>query len=157
MLCSFLSKYPPLQGTVLDLPGEIEKQKNLWSDRLNVDERCMYCSGDMFANVPNADAYTMKMILHDWNDDECIQILGNVAEAASPGTRVFIAEHVVPDPDTAHFSKLFDIHMMCWGTGRERTENEYKSLLEKAGWEHVHTWFPESRMIGVVEGVIAQS
>jgi hypothetical protein len=48
---------------------------------------------------------------------------------------------------------LFDIHMMCWGTGRERTQDEYAALLDKAGWKYVATWFPPSRAIGVVEGI----
>lgn len=122
-LCSFLAKHPHMNGTVVDLPGVIEKQMNHWADRLNVGDRCTYRGGDMFAEVPPADAYMMKMILHDWNDEECVQILRNVAQAGRPGARMFIIEHVVPDPDTAHFAKLFDIHMMCWGTGRERTEH----------------------------------
>jgi len=40
----------------------------------------------------------------------------------------------------------------CWGTGRERTENEYAALLERAGWTSVKTWYPASRAMGVVEG-----
>jgi hypothetical protein len=42
--------------------------------------------------------------------------------------------------------------MMCWGTGRERTQEEYGALLEKAGWKYAATWFPASRAMGVVEG-----
>jgi hypothetical protein len=95
----------------------------------------------------------MKLILHDWNDDECVQILQNQYREAKLGGRVFIVDHVIPDPGTAHFSKLFDIHMMCWGTGRERTEDEYASLLERAGWKYFGIWFPSSRAMGVVEGV----
>jgi hypothetical protein len=90
---------------------------------------------------------------HDWNDEECVRILRNLAAAASPGGRVFIIEHVIPGPDTPHFAKLFDVHMMCWGTGRERTEEEYGTLLERAGWRYVKTWYPGSRMMGAIEGV----
>jgi hypothetical protein len=97
----------------------------------------------------------MKMILHDWNDEECTRILTNVSRAASRGARVFIIEHVVPGPDTPHFAKLFDIHMMCWGTGRERTAEEYAALLERAGWKYARTWFPRSRMMGAIEGTKA--
>ena len=48
--------------------------------------------------VPTADAYIMKLILHDWNDDECVQILQNQYREAKPGGRVFIVEHVIPEP-----------------------------------------------------------
>ena len=106
----------------------------------------------MFEAAPSADAYIMKLILHDWNDDECVQILKNQYRAAKPGGRVFLVEHVIPDPGTPHFSKLFDIHMMCWGTGRERTKDEYASLLQRAGWKYMTTWFPASQAMGVVEG-----
>lgn len=153
MLCNFLAKYPALRGTVLELPSVIDNKALLWADKLNVEDRCTYTAGDMFAAVPAADAYMMKMIIHDWNDEECVRILSNICKAASPRGRVFIVEHIIPDPDTPHFAKLFDIHMICWGTGRERTVEEYVALLERAGWKYARTWFPRSRMMGAVEGV----
>jgi hypothetical protein len=107
----------------------------------------------MFREVPTSDAYIMKMILHDWNDEECVKILSNIQKASPPGGRVLIIEHVVPGPETPHFSKLFDIHMMCALTGRERTEKEYAALLEKAGLQYVQTHYPPSKSIGVVEGI----
>ena len=153
MLCHLLAKHRHLRGTVVDLPSVVENRVLLWADRLGVGDRCTYAAGDMFVSVPRADAYTMKMILHDWNDEECVRILRNIFDAATPGSRVFVIEHVIPDPHTPHFSKLFDIHMMCWGTGRERTVDEYATLMEKAGWRYAKTWFPGSRAIGVVEGM----
>jgi hypothetical protein len=155
MLCSLLAKHRHLSGTVFELPSVIENAALLWADKLNVGDRCAYVAGDMFAAVPAAGAYMMKLILHDWNDEECARILTNISRAASAGARVFIIEHLVPGPDVPHFAKLFDIHMMCWGTGRERTVEEYASLLERTGWKYVHTWFPQSRMMGVVEAVRA--
>jgi hypothetical protein len=62
---------------------------------------------------------------------------------------------VVPGPDTPHFSKLFDIHMLIWGAGWERTVEEYAGLLERAGWKYHQTWYPASKMLGAVEGVKA--
>jgi hypothetical protein len=155
LLCSVLAKHPHLRGTVLERASVIENEALLWAAKLDVGDRCTYAAGDMFATVPAADAYLMKLILHDWNDEECARILTSMSRACSPGARVFIIEHVVPGPDTPHFAKLFDIHMMCWGTGRERTVEEYAALLERAGWKYVHTWFPQSRMMGVVEGARA--
>ena len=57
-------------------------------------------------------------------------------------SRVFILEHIVPGPAESHFSKLFDIHMMCWGTGQERTEEGYASILEASGWRFVGCHYP---------------
>lgn len=152
-LCSLLAKYLHLKGTVLELPSVIENKELLWADKMGVEDRCNYVAGDMFKEVPPADAHMMKRIIHDWNDWECIQILSNIHRAAPQNGRVFIIEAVVPSPEEPHFSKLFDIHMMCWGTGRERTTQEYAELLERAGWKYLQTWYPASRMIGVVEGV----
>jgi hypothetical protein len=120
---------------------------------MGVADRCNYLAGNMFREVPTSDAYVMKMILHDWNDEECVKILSNIQKASPPGGRVLIIEHVVPGPETPHFSKLFDIHMMCALTGRERTEKEYAALLEKAGLQYVQTLYPPSKSIGVVEGI----
>ena len=103
----------------------------------------------MFEAVPKADAYSLKMILHDWNDAECVKILSNIRKAAAGPARVFIVEHVVPEHNVPHFSKLFDIHMMCWGTGQERTEAQYIFLLERAGWVPAGSYYPANRQMGV--------
>jgi O-methyltransferase domain/Dimerisation domain len=154
-LCSLLVKYPHLQGTVLERPSVIENIALLWADKMGVGERCTYVPGDMFREVPPADAYMVKRVIHDWNDAECLQMLSAMHRAAPQHGRVLIMEQVVPGPDTPHFSKLFDIHMLIMLTGRERTIEEYTELLEGAGWQYRQTWYPASKMLGVVEGVKA--
>ena len=63
--------------------------------------------------------------------------------------------HIAPEHNVPHFSKLFDIHMMCWGTGQERTEAQYLSLLERAGWKPAGAYYPENRQMGIITGVRA--
>ena len=152
-LCNLLAKYPSLHGTVLDLPSVVENKESLWADKLGVGDRCTYLAGDMFREVPPADAYMVKRVMHDWNDAECLQILSHAHQTAPRNGKVFIIEAVIPSPDTPHFSKLFDIHMLVMLTGRERTTEEYARLLEGAGWKYRQTWFPVSKMLGVIEGV----
>jgi hypothetical protein len=152
-LCSLLVKYPHLKGTVLELPSVIENPELLWANKMGVGDRCTYVPGDMFREVPPADAYMVKAVIHDWNDTEGVQILSTMHRAASPHGRVLLMEQIVPGPDTPHFAKLFDMHMLIWGTGRERTLEEYAGLLERAGWTYRQTWYPASKMLGVVEGV----
>ena len=154
-LCSLLVKYPHLRGTVLELPSVIENKALLWANKMGVGDRCTYVPGDMFSEVPPADAYLVKRVIHDWNDAECRQILSTMRRAAPQHGRVLIIEQVVPGPETPHFSKLFDIHMLIMVTGRERTVEEYAGLLEGAGWKYLQTWYPVSKMLGVVEGVKA--
>ena len=147
------SKYNHLNGMILELEPVVKNQESSWPHKMGLQDRCKYVEGNMFEQVPPADLYIMKMILHDWNDDECIKILSNIYKAAPDKTRMFIDEHIVPDPGIPHFSKLFDIHMMCATTGRERTIEEYKSICSRSGWRYIQTHYPESKMIGVVEAI----
>ncbi len=66
--------------------------------------------------------------------------------------RIYIVEHVVPEANVSHTAKLFDIHILCWGTGRERAAREYAALLEAAGWQFIAVRLPASGTISVVEG-----
>src|SRR4030088_2975595 len=96
LMCAFLQAHPHLSGIVLDIPEVVEDKDELWAPKLGLQDRCRYVGGDMFEEVPTADAYSLKMILHDWNDGECVEILSNLRRAASSGAQVFIVEHVVP-------------------------------------------------------------
>jgi hypothetical protein len=152
LLCNLLQKYPHLKGSILEL-GSVTRNKDLlWASKMGLDERCTYVIGDMFNEVPPADAYIMKMILHDWSDDECVKILSNIHRSSPNEGKVFIVEHLIPVPEIPHFSKFFDIHMMCVASGRERTIEEYTILLERSGWKHANTFHPRSGLMGVIEG-----
>ena len=81
LMCALLLANPGLRGIVLDLPEVVEDVHELWARKLGLQQRCQYVAGDMFEAVPKADAYSLKMILHDWNDAECIKILSNIRKA----------------------------------------------------------------------------
>ncbi len=153
LICNILHEHPQLQGTVLELESTIKDKELLWAEKMKMADRCKYLAGNMFQEIPSADAYIMKMILHDWSDEECVKILSNIQKASPANGRILIVEHVVTGPEVPHFSKLFDIHMMCALTGRERTEKEYAGLLEKSGLQYVQTHYPQSKTIGVIEGI----
>jgi len=153
LICNLLQKHIHLKGAVLELENTIKDKEVLWATKMGLSDRCAYLAGDMFAKVPRADAYLMKMILHDWNDDECVHILSNIYKASESGARVLVVEHIVPEPHIPHFSKLFDIHMLCTLTGRDGTVREFSELFEKAGLKLVKTHYPPSQMIGVIEAV----
>jgi predicted transcriptional regulator len=157
LLGHLLSKYNHLKGTILELDPVVSNQNTSWPNKMGLQDRFKYIKGDMFEQVHSADLYIMKMILHDWNDDECKQILSNINKSSSNKSKVFIIEHIVPDSATPHFSKLFDIHMMCATSGMERTIEEYQSILNQSGWKYVQTHYPRSKTIGVIEGAKANS
>jgi hypothetical protein len=151
LLCSILVKYPQITGIVLELENVINNKDLLWATKMGVQDRCTYMAGNMFEEVPEADAYIMKMILHDWSDDECVKILSKIHDRSTNEGTVFVAEHMVPGPEIPHFSKLFDIHMMCVATGRERTAEEYVDLLKRAGWSNAKSFYSHSRQMGVIQ------
>ena len=153
LACGFLKAYPHLSAIVLDRPEVVAQADRLWAPRLGLADRCRYIGGDMFGEVPPADAYTLKLILHDWSDEECVRILANIRRAVIRGGRLFVAEHVVPGPAEPHFSKLFDIHMMCWGTGRERTSEEYAGLFRASGWKLAQSLPAPGGTMSVVAGI----
>ena len=134
LLERLLSEWPAVSGIVLDLPAVVADQQNHLRPP-EIQRRCQYVSGDMFASVPRADVYFLKHVLHDWNEEECLRILSTIRRAASARTRLFICEWIVPEPDTPHFSKIVDIHMLCISTGRQRTIAEFNRLLTASGWK----------------------
>jgi hypothetical protein len=140
---------------LVDLEPVTSKKEALLAHKLGVSDRCSYVSGDMFKQVPPADAYIMKMIIHDWNDDECVKILTNVHRASPKHARLFIVEHLIPGPEKPHFSKLFDIHMMCVSSGRERTADEHSTLLQRSGWKYSQILHPRDAT-GLVQAIEAK-
>ena len=144
-----------LEGTVLELPSVLVEEDKLWAPKLDLADRCTYEAGDMFESVPTADAYLMKSILHDWDDEKCIRLLSNAAEASPPDGRLFVVELLVPGPERPHISKRLDMTMMVFLDGRERTEQEYETLLGRAGWALEETWTSEDGPLSVLEAVRA--
>jgi hypothetical protein len=93
-------------------------------------------SGDFFKAVPEGgDAYIMKHIIHDWDDDRAALILENIRRAMNPGGRVILIESVVLPPNRPDFAKIMDIEMLLLPGGRERTEGEFQALFARAGFE----------------------
>ena len=153
LLCSILQDLPQASGIILEIAATLQDKKLLLADQFGVANRVNYHAGDMFKQVPKADAYILKHILHDWDDKACQTILDNARSASSVGAQVLIAEYVVPKPETKDFSKIFDIHMMSVLTGRERTENEFIELLSSSGWTFKKTWYQNNSSMAVVEGI----
>ena len=155
LLTELLRTHKAAKGIVFDLPEVAEKLESHVSARAGLSDRCQHIGGDMFESVPGADAYFLKHILHDWNDEECARILKTARRAAKPSTRLFLCELVVTGPEQPHFAKLVDIHMLCACTGRERTADEFKALLEASGWRPAGVQALEGTPVSIVEATAA--
>ncbi|MEV7415185.1 methyltransferase [Streptomyces sp. NPDC089919] len=102
-----------------------------------VGDRVTTADADLFDAVPTgADAYVLKHIVHDWPEDQVLQILKNVRAAIKPGGKLLLAEMVIPEEgNEPHSGKLVDLWLMLLVGGKERTASQYAELLAKAGFK----------------------
>jgi O-methyltransferase len=129
---AILKGCPKLKGTVADLP-EVVEQTNHAIAADGLGPRCSAIACDFFKAVPSgADAYFMKHILHDWNDQDATRILKNIRAVIPSHGKLILGEAVVPSDGTPHPAKLIDIEMLAFLQGKERTESEWRALLSGA-------------------------
>jgi hypothetical protein len=134
MALAILRSHPEMKGKVVDLPY-IEPQAKQTIQAAGAAGRCEFQPCDFFQNVPpGADLHVLKFILHDWNDEECVQILRHSREALNPGGRVLIVEMLVPEEIRPDFVMLMDLNMLVMTGGRERTAKEFEKILNDAGF-----------------------
>ncbi len=133
LLAKVLQKNPAAKGVLFEQPQVLEG--NILAKE-GVADRTTLVSGDFFKEIPVvADIYLMKFIIHDWNDEQSITILNNLAISAPKGARVLLVETVVEEDDNApSLSKVMDLNMLVMTGGKERTPHEYAVLFEKTGF-----------------------
>jgi hypothetical protein len=116
-----------------------------------VEARVAIEPGDFFERVPaGGDAYLLSHIIHDWNEEQCLTILGHCRKVMPPDGRLLIVETVLPAGDTPHQGKVQDMVMLVFPGGQERTEAEYASLLGQAGFR-LSRVVPTESIVSVVE------
>jgi hypothetical protein len=136
VLTSVLKAYPTMKGVLFDLPYVVEGARPV-IDALGLQGRCRAEGGDMFAAVPaGGDAYVMKHIVHDWDDERALALLRNVRAALRDGRgRVLLIESVI-EPDGQRSPVTFaDYEMLMLAGSRERSEADFRALLAAAGFE----------------------
>ncbi len=137
LTAAFLERYPELRATVLDLPHVLPGTDAVLS-AAGVRERVDLTAGDFFESVPaGGDVYLLSMILHDWTDEQAGRLLETIRRAIPDAGRLLIIDAVLPPGDAPHFGKLLDLTMMAMLTGRERSEDEFATLLGGAGFRLV--------------------
>jgi ubiquinone/menaquinone biosynthesis C-methylase UbiE len=151
LLMAVLNTAPQARGIVFDEEYVVEKTKEELSKK-GFDDRCTVAGGSFFDFVPkDADAYLMKMVLHDWNDEQSLQILNNCRQAMKPGSKLLVIESVLPEEDTAHPGKYMDINMLAMTGGMERTEKEFADLFQKAGLKLSRVIHTHSPLFSIIE------
>ena len=146
LLVALLDAYPELHGVLFDQPAVVADA--LEHERLRVE------AGSFFERVPEGcDAYILKWIIHDWEDEECLRILRTVRAAMRDGARLLVLERIIAEPNTYPAATFSDLNMLVMPGGRERTSDEFAALLARGGFalQSIHGDDP----IAVIEAVPA--
>ncbi|MEU6079084.1 methyltransferase [Streptomyces sp. NPDC047108] len=143
-LSEVLARHPETRGTLVDRPAVVEEAPKLFGDA-GVADRVRVVPGDFFQELPKGhDAYVLKAVLHDWDDERAAAILGRIHEALenSPEGRLLICEFLVGPANQWDRGKLLDLDMLVRFGGRERSEDQWRALLATAGFELVNDPVP---------------
>jgi hypothetical protein len=154
LLGSILERYPKMRGILFDLEHVVAGATVF--DALGVSDRVDKKSGDFFTAVPSGgDAYLMKHIIHDWDDERAGVILGNIrkALAGKPNGRLILLEAVVKPGNEPDLNKLIDLEMLLLPGGRERTEAEFTALFSANGFQLTRV-VPTESPLAVIEGKV---
>ena len=149
-ITSILQQHTELQGLLFDLPHVIEAARGR-IESLSLSDRCKLVGGSFFDAVPDgADAYVMRHIIHDWNDELALAILQNCHRAMPINGKLLVIESVIPLGNEPFAGKLLDLVMMLIPGGKERTEDEYRALFHHAGFELTRV-VPTAGEVSIIE------
>jgi len=150
VLMAILHKHPQMRGILFDVAHVIEGARPR-IEQAGLGARCTTATGDFFKAVPEGgDAYIMKHIIHDWDDDRAAAILQNIKRGMKPGGRVILLETVLAAANQPDFGKLIDLEMLLLPGGRERTADEFRALFARAGFPAVRI-IPTRSPLSVIE------
>ncbi|MDJ0590418.1 MAG: methyltransferase [Pleurocapsa sp. MO_226.B13] len=152
-LTAILQANPHLQGIVYDLPHVVSVATRQ-IDALKLNQRCTIASGSFFESVPSGgDTYMMKLVLHDWDDRQAIQILKNCHAVMGENSKILVIENLIPSGNQPSIGKLTDIEMLLMTSGgRERTQDEFAQLFATAGFQLTKIT-PTSCPLSAIEGI----
>ncbi|WP_169816348.1 methyltransferase [Nocardia miyunensis] len=148
LLLMMLQRHRGLHGVLFDLPQVIARHR---MGELEDAGRWKAVGGSFFEAVPAGDVYMLQYVLHNWDDQRCVQILRNCRRGMSPGGRVIIHDMIVPPGNEPDQSKVLDIVMLSIVTGRERTQQEFEHLLHAAGLRIVTITPPALGALSTIE------
>ncbi|MEA2565547.1 MAG: hypothetical protein QOD49_724, partial [Actinomycetota bacterium] len=150
-LTGILGRYPEMKGVLFDLPHVVGRAAvNL--DKAGLSNRCEVVGGDFFGPIPvEADAYFLRHIIHDWDDEKAGLILRNIRTSMPRRAKLLVVEHVLPPGDEPSFGKLLDLNMLLLPGGVERTAEEFRRLYEGSGFR-LSRIVPAQGDLSVIEG-----
>jgi hypothetical protein len=154
MLTTVLASHPGPSGIVFDLAENQAGAEELIQSR-GMADRVGFIAGSFFEDIPTGcDLYMMSHVIHDWSEEQCLTILANCHRAMPQGSRLLIIESVLPEGNSFNPGKMLDISMLTLTPGQERSEHEYRALLEKANFK-LNRVIPTNSAVSIMEAVPA--
>jgi hypothetical protein len=154
LLAGVLSAYPELRGVVFDQEHVVANAEPVLA-AAGVADRCEIVGGSFFEEVPRGgDAYVMKSIIHDWDDERSIEILQVCRRAMGESAMLLLIERIVEAPNEGWRTKFMDLNMLVNPGGQERTLEEWETLLERAGYNLVEVTLTQAG-VAVISGAPA--
>jgi len=152
LLAAVLQQATAARGVLFDLPSVVAGAGPVL-DPSGVSDRITVTGGSFFESVPEGgDAYLLKTIIHDWDEDSAVAILRNIRKAMAPTGTVALIEMVLPDGMPYHPGMLLDLEMLVTAGGQERTASQYAELLARAGFQQTRV-VPTAGPMSLVEAV----
>jgi hypothetical protein len=135
LLAAVLNAHSGMQGTLFDQAGVVAGARPVL-EALGVADRCQIQGGSFFEKVPEGgDVYMMRMVIHDWDDDQAIIILKTCRRAMRETARLVLIERIIAPPNETPATKFSDLNMLALPGGRERTREEFSDLFARSGFE----------------------
>lgn len=152
LIAAILAANPRLRAILCDASHVVDGAYAIL-DAAGVSDRCRVVSCDFFTSVPGGgDAYLLKLIIHDWDDDQAIAILNTCRNAMPEHGRLLLVENVIPPGNIPHVGKINDLQMLVALGGRERTAAEFGDLLARAGFKLTRI-VPTQSHLSIVEAL----
>ncbi len=152
LLGALLGEFRAMRGVLVDQPHVVANAAAVLG-RAGVADRCEIVGGSFFDKVPDGgDAYVLKSIIHDYEDERAVAILGVCLRAMGADTALLLIERIVGPPNEDAQTKFGDLNMLVAPAGRERTLEEWDDLLARSGFRLV-TATPSASGLAVIEAV----
>ncbi|MBR1130300.1 methyltransferase [Bradyrhizobium iriomotense] len=134
LLSAILRAHPRVRGTLFDQPTVVTRARAVLTES-GVIERCDIVGGSFFEAVPGGgDAYVMRVVIHDWEDEEAVAILKACRRAMGQTAKLLLIERLVAPPNEMPATKFSDLNMLVSPGGRERTREEFSDLFARSGF-----------------------
>ncbi|OKH25830.1 methyltransferase [Chroogloeocystis siderophila] len=154
-IVALLQANPTLQGVLFDFPSAIAAATPA-IESAQIGDRARLVAGNCLDSVPSdGDAYILMFVVHNWDDERAVKLLKNCREAMTADGKLLIVEMIMPPGNAPFVGKLIDLEsLLTTPGGYERTEAQYRSLLEAAGFK-VTRLIPTQTANSIIEAVRA--